>query len=190
MLQLFIKSFYKRLFLPDIAEDNLKLLSEDVAMTIYGVMLAIEGCFQCNNLVEQWEKEFYRFDMLISPYTKCEDDEEFVSQTRQKLKILVSGDEYMGRLIYLLATLSPVTVTLQEKEVGILKHFQKKVSIMIYSHLMSRTDSDNLSSLNRITNIVSMMEDFNRVGRIFSGGLIRSLDDAEVDLDCIELEAF
>ena len=44
----------------------------------------------------------------------------------------------MGRLIYLLATLSPVTVTLQEKEVGILKHFQKKVSIMIYSHLMSR----------------------------------------------------
>ena len=44
----------------------------------------------------------------------------------------------MGRLIYLLATLSPVTVTLQEKEVAILKHFQKKVSIMIYSHLMSR----------------------------------------------------
>merc|ERR1719412_3148080 len=103
--------------------------------------------------------------------------------------MLVSGDEYIGRLIYLLATLSPVTMTLQEeKEVAILKHFQKKVSIMIYSHLMSRTDSENLSSLNRITNIVSMMEDFNRVGRIFSGGLIRSLDEAAVELDCIELE--
>ena len=35
-------STFLRLFLPDIAEDNLKLLSEDVAMTIYGVMLAIE----------------------------------------------------------------------------------------------------------------------------------------------------
>ena len=55
-----------------------------------------------------------------------------------ELTLFSAGDEYMGRLIYLLATLSPVTVTLQEKEVGILKHFQKKVSIMIYSHLMSR----------------------------------------------------
>ena len=58
------------------------------------------------------------------------------------------------------------------------------------SLIFCRTDSDNLSSLNRITNIVSMMEDFNRVGRIFSGGLLRSLDDADVELDCIELEAF
>ena len=74
------------MFLPDIAEDNLKLLSEDVAMTIYGVMLAIEvrknwamamhlfssckmqGCFQCNNLVEQWEKEFYVSSEKVKKY--------------------------------------------------------------------------------------------------------------------------
>ena len=52
--------------------------------------------------------------------------------------MFLTGDEYLGRLIYLLALLTPVTITLEEKEMGILKHFQQKVSIMIYSHLMSR----------------------------------------------------
>ena len=32
-----------------------------------------------------------RYDLLISPYAKCEADEEFVSQTRQKTRALVTG---------------------------------------------------------------------------------------------------
>ena len=31
-----------RMFLPDTAEDTLKLISEDVTMTIYGIIMAIE----------------------------------------------------------------------------------------------------------------------------------------------------
>ena len=34
---------------------------------------------------------FQRYDLLISPYAKCEADEEFVSQTRQKTRALVTG---------------------------------------------------------------------------------------------------
>ena len=30
------------MFLPDTAEDTLKLISEDVTMTIYGIIMAIE----------------------------------------------------------------------------------------------------------------------------------------------------
>ena len=48
------------------------------------------------------------------------------------------GDEHFGKLIYLLALFTPVQVQLQEEEKQMFKHFQQKVSIMIYSHLMER----------------------------------------------------
>ena len=43
-----------------------------------------------------------------------------------------------GKLFYILALLTPVNVALPDKEVGILKRFQQKISILIYSHIMSR----------------------------------------------------
>ena len=43
-----------------------------------------------------------------------------------------------GKLFYILALLTPVDVALPDKEVGILKRFQQKISILIYSHIMSR----------------------------------------------------
>ena len=52
-----------------------------------------------------------------------------------------------------------------------------------------RNGSDNLTSTNRMANVVSMMEDFNKVGRIFRDGLINCQMDGTVELDCIEIES-
>ena len=38
-------------------------------------------------------------------------------------------------------------------------------------------------------NVVSMMEDFNKVGKIFANGLINCSQDGAVELDCIEIES-
>lgn len=76
--------------------------------------------------------------MVISPYAKCKSDEDFVDRIRQKTKELLLEDEHFGKLIYLLALFTPVQVQLQEEEKQMFKHFQQKVSIMIYSHLMER----------------------------------------------------
>ena len=40
-----------------------------------------------------------------------------------------------------------------------------------------------------MANVVSMMEDFNKVGRIFRDGLINCHMDGSVELDCIEIES-
>ena len=37
--------------------------------------------------------------------------------------------------------------------------------------------------------VVSMMEDFNKVGTIFKSGLINCSHESAVDLDCIEIES-
>ena len=49
---------------------------------------------------------------------------------------------------------------------------------------------DNLECLQRMTQLVGMIEDLNRVGRIFAYGLIQCNDDIEHDsndLDCINV---
>ena len=40
-----------------------------------------------------------------------------------------------------------------------------------------------------MASVVSMMEDFNKVGTIFNSGLIVCPRDGAMDLDCIEIES-
>ena len=77
-------------------------------------------------------------DLTKSPYAKSKSDEDFVDRTRQKLRDLVSADEYFTKLIYLLALFSPVNMQLPEKENSNFKDYQQKISIMTYSYLMGR----------------------------------------------------
>ena len=145
-------------------------------------------------------------DLTRSPYAKSKSDEDFVDITRQKMRELVSNDDHFTKLIYLLALFSPVDMKLPEKENTQFKDYQQKISIMTYSYLMGRyklksskiyfskvflfrNSSDNLTSTNRMANVVSMMEDFNKVGRIFRDGLINCQMDGSVELDCIEIES-
>ena len=79
-----------------------------------------------------------RCDLTRSPYAKSKADEDFVDRTRQKLRELVSSDEYFTKLIYLLALFSPVNMQLPEKENTHFKDYQQKISIMTYSYLMGR----------------------------------------------------
>ena len=145
-------------------------------------------------------------DLTRSPYAKSKSDEDFVDITRQKMRELVSNDDQFTKLIYLLALFSPVDMKLPEKENTHFKDYQQKISIMTYSYLMGRyklksskiyfskvfpfrNSSDNLTSTNRMANVVSMMEDFNKVGRIFRDGLINCQMNGSVELDCIEIES-
>ena len=43
--------------------------------------------------------------------------------------------------------------------------------------------------MSRMATVVSMMEDFNKIGTIFQTGLINCTHDCAMDLDCIEIES-
>ena len=47
---------------------------------------------------------------------------------------------------------------------------------------------DNFGCLQKMTQLVGMIEDFNRVGRIFAYGLICADNEDDVDLDCINIQ--
>jgi len=204
------------IFFPHTDDMILQEISENVILNIIGLGVAMDGCYQYDNLLEQWEKDFFlinsekmrnyyrctypdvdalepihleMFDMAKSPYAKSKNDEDFVDSTRQKLRDLLKSDEHLGRLVYLLALFSPVKLQIPEKENRLLLDYQQKISIMIYSHLMGRVGANNVASLNRMANVVSMMEDFKKVGKIFQSGLINCSQDAAVELDCIEIES-
>ena len=53
----------------------------------------------------------------------------------------------------------------------------------------SRVGANNAASLSRMASLVSMMKDFNKVGRIFQSGLINCSHEGAVELDCIEIES-
>jgi len=204
------------IFFPHTDDMMLEEIAENVNLNIIGLGVAMDGCYQYENLLEQWEKDFFlinsekmrnyyrctypdvdalgpihleMFDMAKSPYAKSKNDEDFVDSTRQKLRDLVKSDEYLGRLIYLLALFSPVKLKIPEKENRLLLDYQQKISIMMYSHLMGRVGANNVASMSRMADVVSMMEDFNKVGKIFANGLINCSQDGAVELDCIEIKS-
>ena len=78
------------------------------------------------------------YDICSSPYAQRFEDEQFIDDIRQKFSQLLTGDLEYGKLIYLLALVSPVKLDLEPQEVDLLKQFQQKISIMIYNHLMSK----------------------------------------------------
>ena len=82
-----------------------------------------------------------RYDVYKSPYTACEEDEKFVASVKARVHQLIGGDLHLLYLLHLLALFSPVDNDhlLEARElVDLLKHFQQKISIMIYTNLLSR----------------------------------------------------
>ena len=74
---------------------------------------------------------------MSSPYAQRFEDEQFIEAISEKFSQLLQGDRELGKMIYLLALVSPVKLDLQPDIVAQLKEFQQKISIMIYNHLMS-----------------------------------------------------
>ena len=152
-------------FLPETKAQILKTITNNVIITLSGLEICTFNLFQNNNLLEQWIKsfnfvrsdklvQFYRssfpdietigafdikrFDFMVSPFAKCIEDERFVSVVRENVKQVLIYDKHLGKMLYLLALLSPVDLSLPDKEVAILKKFQQRISFLVHSYLMTR----------------------------------------------------
>ena len=115
-------------------------------------------------------------DTFISPYAKSQDEEDFVSVTMEKTKCMIKGDLQLSYLLYMLGLFTPVNVDISMDYISLLKYFQEKITMMMYTHLMKMTD--NIKSLSILSNLASMMADFNTVGQIMAESIIRNDEDA------------
>ena len=90
---------------------------------------------------------------MRSPFLKCAEDELFIKETVDKVKDIIDGDEHLAQLFQLLVCFSPLQegVLVDDKDMQIIKEFQEKVSIMIYTYLMKR--SNNLKTLEKMTRL-------------------------------------
>ena len=89
------------------------------------------------------------YDIFSSPYAQRFEDEQFVEKICEKFSRLLNGDLECGKLVYLLALVSPVKLDLEPQDVDLLKQFQKKISIMIYNYLMSRYEEEMYRNINK-----------------------------------------
>ena len=235
-------------FLPKVEEKVILAMSKSVQSTTSGLDHCSFHCFKFENLLDQAEKalffpskkhiQFYldlpvntreieaitpdRVDRYISPYAKSQEEEELVSTTMARTRNLLDGDLKLSHLLNMLALFSPVNVDMSTDDYTSLKFFQEKITMMIYTHLMKRWETNirkvegkiflgsrishkkyvfqdllkvtvniffrtgNINSLNIMTSLVSMMSDFNTVGKIIAESMIRNDEDA-VDLENINI---
>ena len=151
-------------FFPSFSNEDLKSLSGSASRTLVGFTMCTMDYFPAENLLEQWKQcarifpdnvvsaykerfpdieslepvPYENFDCCITPYAKCYEDEKFIDATIEKLRDFLCYDAVLCELILLLAIFSPVNVDLTVEKLRLVKHYQQKVSIMIYLHLMSR----------------------------------------------------
>jgi len=208
--QHFLKSF-----LPQISQENMTTLELSLTLSMHGFNYAIAQSFEYKNLLEQGTNNFQnnfrhskkmvnfakenfpeaefmepirmeRFDALRSPFLKCAEDEIFITETVGKVKKIIDCDEHLAQLFYLLVCFSPAEEGgVEEKNIQIMKEYQEKVSIMIYSYLMKK--SNNLKSLEKMTRLVSIVDDVHKIGQIFSTGLV--IASEPIELDAITLDS-
>lgn len=209
-------------FFPNFSKKDLEALSESATRTLNGFALCITDYFPATNLFQQTKncaplysdkimstyKErfpdmeslkpvpYENYDLWVSPYAKCHEDETFMENTIRKFQEYLCQDDVLCELILLLAIFSPVNVDLREDQLKLIKHYQQKVSIMIYSHLMARRNHDNLTSLDTVTKIVTCIADLNKMGFIMQYGLLKNshgeneecLNIDSIDIDFLEEE--
>ena len=158
-----IREFLK-VFLPQLSEATVELITGDVSLSVMGLSCCAFRSFTNRTLLEQYQnssiialdpiwshyKEVFpdiehlkpvpieSFDICSSPYARRFEDEEFFDAISQKFSSLLEGDLELGKIILLLALVSPVGLELDSEDVALLKEFQQKISIMVYNHLMSK----------------------------------------------------
>ena len=198
-----------RVCLPNFATDSLQRIVSNTSTTISALSLGLEQCF-CNKsvlyqfdcsyhfspaLLDFWKKTFPDIEqiravpmdayaMMTSPWASSIDYEEFVSETFNLLRELISGDQEVGFLLTLLALFSPVNVHLCKEEMFCMKQFQSKITTMIYNHFLSQESFDNVRALGRVTQLVKIIEKIHKCGEILQEGII--YHDAEDNIEDIE----
>jgi len=204
-------------FFPSFSNEALHSLSESTSRTLCGFTMCTMDYFPAENLLEQWKqcsrifpdkvvsayKERFpdmeslepvpseNFDVCMTPYAKCYEDEKFIEATIEKIRTFLCHDAVLCELILLLAVFSPVNVDLSVEELSLVKHYQQKVSIMIYLHLMTRRNLDNFTSLDTMTRIAGCIADLNRMGFIMQHGLLKKSHDENeesINIDSIDIE--
>jgi len=201
-------------FLPELGAATLDLITGNVSLTAMGISFCAFRSFTSRTLLEQYQnssimaldsiwshyKEVFpdienlkpvpleSFDLCSSPYAQRFEDEEFIDAISGKFSNLLKGDLELGKIIILLALVSPVGLDLASEEVALLKEFQQKISIMVYNHLMSKEELDNFLVLQKMYQCVSLLEDLNKCGAIFHHGLINHGDQHEELIDNIRVD--
>jgi len=181
-----------QIFFPSLSANTEDELLSSLSLSIPGIAFCLADCCTAKSLLDQIDgktfvnsskyKKFYkdtfpdiemldpvpmeRYDTYATPYLKNYEDEVFLSQWKENLNNIVGDDRLLCQLLHLLVLFSPVNVSLEEGDKRLFKEYQQKISIMIYTHLMSREGTENLDVLLKMTTLTSMMTDFHKIGEI------------------------
>ena len=77
VLTYFTKSFLS-IFFPESESLLIEAIADNISTTIIGLYVSLDGCMRCENLLDQWEKEFFiiHTDKIKSYYNQTYPDME------------------------------------------------------------------------------------------------------------------
>jgi len=200
-----IRNLYQKIF-PAFSSEKITLLADNVAYTI--IALQNKGCLEqfksSYMLYNSSSWDFYQklhpqitriktinlmeMDCFRSPYANQFEDEELLNTSFSQLKNLMNGDAEQAGLFCLLALFSPVSLTLSKEETHQLKNFQKKSSFLLYEYIMSKENSDNQSTLEKMSSLVNLLSYLNKIGYVLCNELIQHGIDSITNLDMINVD--
>eukprot|EP00092_Neocalanus_flemingeri_P025314 GFUD01027449.1.p1 GENE.GFUD01027449.1~~GFUD01027449.1.p1 ORF type:complete len:347 (-),score=78.14 GFUD01027449.1:67-1065(-) len=205
-----------RFFLQTVSEDSIQKCIPKIKLGFFGLIGGLEQCFRHRPLLEQvsnsyqWPSAFEEYlkenvpqiellkgipldnyEAYTSPWANTIEDEEYVQNTYDKLEELIDDDPEVAKLITFLVLFSPQQVNLSPEESGELKQYQSKLTMILYNHLLSKPGCDNMTALEKLSKLGSIIQRLRISGEILKTKNISSLgldfpSDAQ-DLDSIEL---
>ena len=149
-------------FFPGFDKKLIGDIQKSINMTIGGISLALNSCFEFSNLLDQMTKIFLPSDRYIqahlahfpdmdkmapimpeqydifSPVSFNPEEEMFMANAYKQMKDLIDGDDALSPLIYILSLFSPFNVEMTGQQKQLVQHYQQKATMLIYSHLMSK----------------------------------------------------
>jgi len=193
-----------QIFLPDLSSHTEDELQSSLSLSLAGIAFCLADCCTAKNLLDQIDgksfgcsekyRNFYKdkfpdIERLEAvPMEKYDtyakhvvsfSDEELLSHWKSNMNNLVGDDQHLCQLLHLLVLFSPVNVNLEERHKRLLKEYQQKISIMIYTHLMNRDGAENLEVLLKMTTLTSMIDDFHKLGKQMVTRLLPQNEDAQ-----------
>ena len=208
---------YLSFYINGIKAKTISRICQKSSQTLFSLFAALETCYTSKNILEQFYNSYHfpqkviqffkekfpyledlkpykpdDFEIMTSPFTPNHEDEVFLGKTFTCLGGLIRGDTEVGRLLAMLVMFSSDGADLTQEESMMMKQYQSKITIILYNHILSDRNTDNMMAVARVSKLISIIPDISKCGDILFNDLIsaNASNDVEDSIDSINISTF
>jgi len=190
---------FLKMILRNTPNESISYLASDITMSYIGLVSGLENCFRHGTLYEQAINSYpspksllkmrYKlvsqmkvtpaiplesYEMQTSPWTESVEDEQFVAETHKQVEDLIKDDTTVSRLFTYLVLCSS-TDKQSPNEGEELIQIQKKISSILYNHMIKIPGYNEETARTRLSEFVNLVDRLHFCGPIYQSKLLINL---------------